>query len=150
MKTILVPVDFSAVTAQVARTACEMARLTGSRLVLLHVLPLVTAFETYGLGSEIIRETAAAREKLRAADLAVLAKRCARTVKSVRTVQQTGNAVPVILEQAKKLKAAYIVLGSHGHGAVYDLVAGSVAQGVLRRAACPVFVVPVRPAAKRR
>jgi nucleotide-binding universal stress UspA family protein len=149
MKTILVPVDFSAVTTQVARTACEMARLTGSRLVLLHVIAEVTAFETYGLGSEIISETARVREKIRARDLAALAKRCRRSVKVVRTVQQTGKVVPVILEQARKLKAAYIILGSHGHGAVYDLVAGSVAQGVLRRAPCPVFVVPVRPGSRR-
>ena len=145
MKTILVPVDFSAVTAQVARAACTMARLTGSRLVLLHVLPEVTAFETYGLGSEIIRETTLAREGIRGRDLAALARRCAGKVKAVRTLLQTGKAVPVILAQAKKLKVAYIMLGSHGHGAVYDLVTGSVAQGVLRRATCLVFVVPVRP-----
>ena len=145
MKTILVPVDFSAVTAQVARAACTMANLTGSRLVLLHVLPEVTAFEMYGLGSEIIRETALAREEIRGRDLAVLARRCARKAKAVRTLLGTGKAATVILAEAKKLKASYIVLGSHGHGAVYDLVTGSVAQGVLRRASCPVFVVPVRP-----
>lgn len=150
MKTILVPVDFSAVTAQVARAACEMARLTGSRLILLHVLPEVTAFETYGLGSEIIMETAQAREKFRGRDLERLGRRCRHAIKAVRTVQLTGKPVPTILDQAKKLKAAYIVLGSHGHGAMYDLLAGSVAQGVLRRAPCPVFVVPVRPARARR
>lgn len=150
MKTILVPVDFSAVTAQVVRTACEMARLTGARIVLLHVLPQVTAFETYGLGSEIIMETTQARERIMGRELAELAKRCSRSVPAVRTVQLTGKAVPAILQQAKKLKAAYIMLGSHGHGAVYDLVTGSVAQGVLRGASCPVFVVPVRPARTRR
>lgn len=150
MKTIVVAVDFSAVTAAVARTACELARLTGSRLVLLHVLPVVAAFETYGLGSAIITETALAREKIRARDLAALAKRCARTVKQVRTILHTGKVVPVIVDEVAKLRASYLVLGSHGHGAVYDLLAGSIAQGVLRRAPCPVFVVPARPTSRRR
>jgi nucleotide-binding universal stress UspA family protein len=47
-----------------------------------------------------------------------------------------------VLAQAKRLKADVIVLGSHGHGAVYNLVVGSTANGVLKHAPCPVLVVP--------
>jgi nucleotide-binding universal stress UspA family protein len=142
MKTILVPIDFSAVTNPVIRAACAMARLTGSRLVLLHAIVPVAAFDAYGLGSEIILETTQASEKIAARRLLALARRCRSTVKAVRTIQQTGKAVAVILAKAKELKPAYLILGSHGHGAVYDLVVGSVTQGVLRRAPCPVFIVP--------
>jgi nucleotide-binding universal stress UspA family protein len=38
-----------------------------------------------------------------------------------------------------------VVLGSHRHGATRDL-RGGVAAGVVRRAGCPVLVMPSRPA----
>lgn len=53
-----------------------------------------------------------------------------------------GAAVEVILDEASKLKADLIVVGSHGHGAVYHLMVGSVSEGVLHRSLCPVLVVP--------
>jgi nucleotide-binding universal stress UspA family protein len=36
-----------------------------------------------------------------------------------------------------------IVLGSHGHGAVYQLFAGSIVTAVLHKARVPVTVIPV-------
>ena len=53
-----------------------------------------------------------------------------------------GAAVEVILDEASKLKIDLIVVGSHGHGAVYHLMVGSVSEGVLHRSTCPVLVVP--------
>lgn len=50
-----------------------------------------------------------------------------------------GRCIP---EQAVELNADYIVLGSHGHGAFYDLVIGGTASRVLKEAHCPVVVVP--------
>jgi nucleotide-binding universal stress UspA family protein len=51
-------------------------------------------------------------------------------------------SVAAILEQAQKLGAEYIVIGSHGHSAVYDVMMGSVASGVLKKSPCPVLIVP--------
>jgi len=53
-----------------------------------------------------------------------------------------GSAVEVILDEASKLNIDLIVVGSHGHGAVYHLMVGSVSEGVLHRSSCPVLVVP--------
>ena len=33
-------------------------------------------------------------------------------------------------------------MGSHGHTALYDLLAGSTATGVIKRAPCPVVIMP--------
>ena len=63
-------------------------------------------------------------------------------------VQLTGAPVPLILEQAKALAADYIVMGSHGHTAFYDLLVGTTTHGVLKKAPCPVLVVPKARAAK--
>jgi nucleotide-binding universal stress UspA family protein len=53
-----------------------------------------------------------------------------------------GNAVVAIVDEAHNLPASFIVMGSHGHGAIYELLAGSTTHGVLHRATCPVVVLP--------
>ena len=53
-----------------------------------------------------------------------------------------GEAVEVVLDESSKLKTDLIVVGSHGHGAVYHLLVGSVSEGVLHRSTCPVLIVP--------
>lgn len=145
MKTILVPVDFSAVTAEVTRTACQFAKMTDSRLVLLHVIQVPVVIEPYGIGAEAMVEALTASEKLATKKLRGLVRQCRQQVKTVQTIQETGHPVAVILAKLAELKADYIVIGSHGHGAVYDLLIGGTTQGVLRRAHCPVIIVPDRP-----
>lgn len=52
-----------------------------------------------------------------------------------------GNPVEVILDQAKRVMAELIVMGTHGRRGLQRLVLGSVAESVVRRAGCPVLVV---------
>jgi nucleotide-binding universal stress UspA family protein len=52
--------------------------------------------------------------------------------------------VETTLKEAESLKAELIVLGSHGHGAVYDVLVGSYSAGIIRRSKLPVLVVPIR------
>src|SRR5207245_3097999 len=53
-----------------------------------------------------------------------------------------GATAEKILHEAAQQKADLIVMGSHGHGAIYNLLVGSVTEGVLKSAPCPVVVVP--------
>ena len=55
-----------------------------------------------------------------------------------------GATVDTALKEAKKLDAGIFVVGSHGHGAVYDVLVGSYSTGIIRRSELPVLVVPVR------
>jgi nucleotide-binding universal stress UspA family protein len=56
-----------------------------------------------------------------------------------------GTPRHAICEFARQWKADWIILGSHGHGAIARFLLGSVAQGVLRTAPCSVEIV--RPTA---
>jgi nucleotide-binding universal stress UspA family protein len=40
-------------------------------------------------------------------------------------------------------------MGSHGHNAFYDLLVGTTTHGVLRKATCPVVIVPPPQRAKK-
>jgi nucleotide-binding universal stress UspA family protein len=59
----------------------------------------------------------------------------------VETQLPEGAAIPAIVDCAKRLQAGLIALTTHGRGGLTRLVFGSVAEGVLRSAPCPVLLV---------
>ena len=52
-----------------------------------------------------------------------------------------GVAVTEIVGEAEKSHCDLIVMGTHGFTGLSRLLMGSVAEGVLRRAPCPVLTV---------
>ena len=46
-----------------------------------------------------------------------------------------------ILAEAAELDVDEIVVGSHGHGAMYRLLVGSISEGVLQRSSKPALVI---------
>jgi len=144
VKTILTPVDFSGITDSVVDQATSLARAFGGRVVLLHVLqpPVITS--EYGPFMENIGEIVLVGEKAVAKQLARLQEQLTKDGVAAETLQFTGTPVPNILKQAEKVAADYIVMGSHGHTAFYDLLVGSTTHGVLLRSPCPVIIVPAQ------
>jgi nucleotide-binding universal stress UspA family protein len=53
-----------------------------------------------------------------------------------------GKAVDVLLETAREKKAAAIIVGSHGEGAMSAAFLGSTALKLLHHSDIPVLVVP--------
>jgi nucleotide-binding universal stress UspA family protein len=142
MKTILAPVDSSPTSNDVVAAAAALAQSVGGRLILLTVVqpPVFTA--EYSVLMDNVMEITAIGERAAANHLAKLQTQIERTGLPVETVQQSGSPVMHIIEQAEKYQADYVVMGSHGHTAFYDLLVGSTTRGVLKRAHCPVVIVP--------
>jgi nucleotide-binding universal stress UspA family protein len=150
MKTILAPIDFSAATRRVVAAAAALSRAVGGRLVLLNVTnrPLVVIDDQWS--GKIIADLTLLAEKSAAQQLARLQKKLRTGGITAITRHRSGSPIPGIVAAAKELKADYIVLGSHGHGAFHDLIAGSTTGGVLKKAPCAVVVIPIPAARKRR
>lgn len=53
-----------------------------------------------------------------------------------------GTPAACIHNEAERISADCIVIGSHGHGMLYDVLVGSTAVQVLRNAPCSVLIVP--------
>ena len=143
MKTFLVPVDFSAVTEKVIEAALAQARAFRGRVVLLHVVqPPVSTGGEYALPVEIVEEAVNTNKRtaLQKLDGRLEAFRAAAVECSVATV--VGAPDRAIIEEAGKIGADCIIMGSHGHGRLYDFLVGSTASGVMKRARCAVLVIP--------
>lgn len=145
MKTILVAVDLSAATVHVCAAAADLARSIGGRLVIFHAVPPVPQV-IYGLDTftahEVATYTRASRKQAAHKMEALLhwfRKRCPNT----RIALHEGPPAQNILRTAEKVDADFIVLGSHGHGAMHDLLVGSTAHRIIRKAPCPIVLVPV-------
>ncbi len=143
MKTILAPVDFSSATEAVIAAAHTLAQTMDGRIILLHAVqpPILTS--DYGLAIDHLQEAVAVSEKHAAKRMEELtAQLRSRMPEPVEMELANGSPMPAIIDCAKRFNADYIVMGSHGHTALYDLLVGSTTHGVLRKAPCPVVIVP--------
>jgi nucleotide-binding universal stress UspA family protein len=150
MRKILVAIDFSDVTPRVMEETKGMARAFGASVRLLHVAPHETEFVAYspgGLpppgmgmsGTAVVRDLRIETERI-----AMLMEEFKREGITATAAVLEGPVVPTILDEAKESAADLVVMGSHGHGALYELLVGSITEGVLRRSPMPVLVVPSR------
>ena len=146
MKTLLTALDFSPISQKVVDGAAELAAAMNSRLVLLNVVEPVAAYVPVGAAMDVITTPI----PMEPADLNLVKERLEHFAAPLRakglnveTMAVVSLPVDEILNQATSTQATMIVLGSHGHGAVYQLFSGSVVTSVLHKSRVPVTVIPV-------
>ena len=61
---------------------------------------------------------------------------------TVKLHEPTGAVAEEILNQADAINADLIVMGIHGHSAMYNLLVGSATKGVLKHSTRPVLLMP--------
>jgi nucleotide-binding universal stress UspA family protein len=142
MKTILAAIDLSPVSSDVCATALGLAKSLRARVVLLHCIEPQYLPDDLGLMSEYLVTFADAAERAARRNLAARRRRLASADVDVETRCVRGFAAAAILEEAGRSDADWIIVGSHGHTAIYDLFVGSTAHRVLMGSKRPVVVVP--------
>ena len=144
---LVVATDFSAHGMKVLGVARHMGEALGARLWVIHVVAPQSDFRAYGGGARTDRNVAA--QELRQEHRLVQAAAAALREDGLEAVglMIEGPPVQTILDEAGRLEADLIIIGSHGYGAVFSALLGSVSSGVVRKASCPVLVVPVQKAA---
>ena len=144
-KTFLVPVDFSDCSANAARVAASLAERFAGRLLFVHTLELARlAASHYFDESEsppAPQQLPPSPEKFGPAwDTFVSSLSLPSGVPWATQVFE-GRAATEICHYAQQSHADLIVMGTHGAGAVDQMLIGSVAEEVIRTASCPVLTV---------
>ena len=142
MNHILAAVDFSSVSERVLQNAELLAKAQGGRLTLLHVAAPPPDFVGYEPGPQSVRDH---RAKSLRNEHSVLQQHAAKLRErglDAHALVVEGPDVETILREAHRLACSMIVIGSHGHRALYDALVGSVSAGVIRGSSCPVLVIP--------
>ena len=148
---ILVPVDGSSTSGEGLAEAIGLARLTGGRLRLVHVideLSFALAMDAYvgrsGDWLKALRDNGAAlleRARARAAEEGVEADMVLRD-------SFKGAVHDQVVAEATASRADLIVLGTHGRRGLGRWVMGSSAEHILRMSPVPVLLVRAPEAAR--
>jgi nucleotide-binding universal stress UspA family protein len=155
-KAILVATDLSPHAPLVFRHAVVLARTHDAPIYLVHVVPkLDNSARTYVstvLGEESLKRLEEEHQKealqiirQEVVDLAraELAGHPEDQARFSEVEVRVGHPVEQILAAAKQHNADIIVMGTHSKGVIEHGFLGSVAEKIIARAACPVFVVPL-------
>ena len=142
---ILIPIDFSDVTEVVLAQAGQLAKALGAKTWLIHVAEAkLSYFADSDVGPVMIRESVAQQFREEHLKLQQYEQSFRAEGLEVTSMLVKGTPAEKIVDEARRLKPDLIVLGSHGHGALHHLLMGSVSEGVLKKAKCPVVIVPSR------
>lgn len=150
---ILVPLDGSEHSLRALEMAKQIAKEFGGKIALIHVysvavrpiiVPEPSTFSPAGVSVITAEEASKVAEAVREVGRRVLAEgeQKAKAEKvQVETMLVEGHAVQEIVRAAKEGKFDLIVIGAKGISRIRELLLGSVTDGVIHHAACPVLVV---------
>jgi nucleotide-binding universal stress UspA family protein len=140
-KKILVAIDGSDTSTRGLEEAIGLAKVTGGRLKLVHVLNVLIGAE-YGLSVDANAMAAAIRANGAATlDEAAALVRKADVPFEQQIVESFGRPADEIVRAAEAWPADLIVIGTHGRRGLLRLAMGSDAELVLRLSSVPVLMV---------
>ena len=136
---ILHPTDFSACSDHARHIAADLAELYKARLIFLHVVETLGPENvTYGEAATQL-EPEGFRQRLRR-DLEQLMPQTGSAL-AVEHMLGEGDPAAEIQRVAQEKTCGLIVMGTHGRTGLRRLLMGSIAEQVIRHAACPVLTV---------
>lgn len=141
---ILVAVDLSNATKRVIQVTERIARGMSGEAWVLHVAEAEPDLVGFDVGPEVVRDQVAKefREEHKAVQQHTDTLREAGIEANALFIR--GPIVETVLEQAERIEADLLIVGSHGFGALYDLLVGSASRGILKHSGIPVLVVPIK------
>jgi nucleotide-binding universal stress UspA family protein len=138
IRRLMIPVDFSASSLDVLEYGVQFAKHLGASVTILHVLEPVAYGLDFTLGRPAERREQKDHFKGR---LEVLCALCTSNGVKAEPVLKAGLPADSIREYVDREKPDLVIMGTHGRRGISRLLSGSVAEGVLRLASCPVLTV---------
>lgn len=144
---ILLAVDDSPCTDKIVNYAKDMFATEGVSIALLTVVP-PTSPATYGadplLGQQpiVVPEITEIQQNTAEELVQKIAKQF-DTQTHTFTFTRVGNIREEILALADEWSADLILMGTNGRTGFDHFISGSVSESVIRKATCPVLVIPI-------
>jgi|SRR5690606_804229 len=143
LKNILVAVDFNDSVGDLLSFAESLAMKYEAKIWLLHVAEPDPDFVGMVTGPQYIRDMKA--EDLREEHKTLQSLRKTFLDEEVESEALTiqGSTVDAVLEEADKLNIDLIIVGTHKHGFLYNLLAESVSVELLKKINIPMLSIPI-------
>lgn len=148
IKRILCPIDFSDYSGHALDYAVAMAGWYGASVTALHVYsewPAVGIVPAFGPDAlPAVRLSAVDHDAVLAQMRAFVRPHATGGVAIDAQLLEAPDVHREVLAQAKEMGADLLVVGTHGRSGFEHLLLGSITEKLVRRAECPVLVVPRR------
>jgi nucleotide-binding universal stress UspA family protein len=141
---LLAAVDLSRASSYVIEAVHRVAMATDAEVVVLHVVTPLPGIAGPEFPPATEHQELSERFLDEQDQLADLVTQLTDVDVNATALLRAGQPAGIILHEARRLEVELIVIGSHGHGMLFDALVGSVSAKVLRNSAVPVLVVPVR------
>ena len=152
-KKVLIALDYDKTALKVAETGYAFAKSLDAEITLLHVMsdPVYYASTEYApimgmtdsMGVDPLKFDS--NNRLKKVSQHFLEKiKHHFADESIVTVLEEGDFAETILSRATALNSDILVMGSHSHRWLEDLILGSVTAKVIRHTSIPVFIVPTK------
>ena len=154
---ILVPLDGSEHSLKALDIAVQIAKKFGGKLALIHVysvsvgpviMPEPTTLTPPMIPVMTPAEVSKTVEAARKAGTSILTdgeQKVKAEGVQVETILKEGHTVQEIVKTAKEGEFDLIVIGGRGISKIRELLLGSVTDGVIHHAHCPVLVIKLVP-----
>lgn len=143
LKNILVAVDFNDAVGEILSYAEGFAEKFGAKIWVVHVAPPDPDFVGYEAGPQYIRDFKAENLRDEHRNLQSICKTFLGEGVEKEALLIQGSTVETVLEEAKKLKADMLIVGTHKHSFLHNLLKESVSLELLKRANLPILAIPV-------
>jgi nucleotide-binding universal stress UspA family protein len=138
IRTILIPTDFSECSEAAFQLAASVARDYSARLIVLHVYP-----PPLDHSEEVARRQPETYEDSLWRSLKTIQAPDLKYDIDYQLVE--GDAAGEVIRVAAERACDLIVMGTHGRMGLERVLLGSVAESVIRQAACPVLTTKPQP-----
>jgi len=154
---ILVPLDGSEHSLKALEIAIQIAKKFDGKITLIHVysvtirpviMPEPTTLTPPMIPAMTPAEVSKAVEATRKAGASILTdgeQKVKAEEVQVEKILEEGHTVQEIVKTAKEGKFDLIVIGGRGISKIRELLLGSVTDGVIHHAPCPVLVIKLVP-----
>ncbi len=147
---IIVAIDFSDITEKLLEHSASMATATKAELLLIHVAephPDHVAFDydpvaISAIDPAEIRDNIAQRFHQEHKSIQGYSEEMRNKGIDCKALMIQGPIVEVLLDEAKKLSADFIIVGSHGKGLLGQMFLGSISEELVKKTTLPVHLVP--------
>jgi len=139
---VLACVDLSESSVKIMKEVGKFAKSFSVKLWVLHVAEPESDFCSHNADPQTQRDVLAAEFHKEHQQLQTFADNLRLQEINTTALLIQGVTVQTILTQASNLDVDMIILGSHGRGAMYQLLVGSVSEEVIRKAECSIMIIP--------
>ena len=153
MKKVLIALDYNPTAQKVAETGFSMAKAMNAEVFLLHVMSDPVYYSSTGYDPvmgytgfmDIGPMQINSNDGLKKASYEFLENtKLHLKHKTIKTIVEEGDCAKSILNIAKHLNTDVIVMGSHSHRWLENILMGSVTEKVLHHTSIPLFIVPTK------